>query len=244
MSSISRISGIHAGAVVDPEPDGAEDVEARAGRAQRLVEVLALEPEVGRALVRDLARDAEGKLDRIEGALERDQVADLPVVLPQGGAPDDGAIAVAPEVLELLRIEVPIGPDHPDRVGLDREVRKGDTLVFVEDAAEPGPARGAHHPRQRAHLLEIGVGERIDQTGLVVHHDARVRRHLLDDAPQSLGHGLEQADQRDRQRDGAAGQQAAQLVAGEIAPDEGEELHPPARAAPPATESTSTPLSR
>ena len=96
--------------------------------------------------------------------LQRDRVADLPAVLLRAcrarrsrrrgarGSPR------APPARSRSRAKTP-----PIVVGLDREVREGDALLLLEDAAEPGPARRRDHARHRAHLLQVGVGQRIDE---------------------------------------------------------------------------------
>src|SRR5690606_3028791 len=123
-----------------------------------------------------------------------------------------------------------------------------DALLDPERAAEPGPARRLHHALHRAHLLEVRVGQRVHEAGLVQHHDAVVRGDLVQNAVEPARHREQQTHQRDGQRDGAGGERGAQLVAGQVGPDQRQELdHERASAGaapPPRTESRSTPLSR
>jgi hypothetical protein len=204
--------------IVDAHPDRAEEVERPARRLHRLLEVLALEPEVRRTLGRDRSHDLEREVDREHRALQRHLVADLPAVLLERAFTHYRAVAPALELLELLLRDLVIGPRLGDRIGLDREVRERDTVLLAKHAAEPRPARHRDHARHRAYLLQVGIGQRIDEARLVVHDDARVGGDLLEDPVHAVGHRREEADQRDRERDRAAGQQAAQLVAREVAP--------------------------
>src|SRR5262249_60337049 len=69
--------GIEPGGIVEPHPDRAEEVEGPARGLHRLFEVLALEPEMRRALVRnradDLAREVDGEKGPMQGPLDADR---------------------------------------------------------------------------------------------------------------------------------------------------------------------------
>jgi hypothetical protein len=132
---------------VHADPHRAEKVELGTPRLQGLIQVLPLEPEVGRARVGDLSYDQELELQREDGSLQRDPVPDLPALLVERVASDEGAVAIAPEVLELCGIQLPVRPDLADGLGLDGEVGEGHPLLLFDHAPEPRPARGRRDTR-------------------------------------------------------------------------------------------------
>ena len=121
-----------------------------------LLEVLAVEPEdhgaAGLHLRRDDADDLEGQIDGEERAAQRDVLADAPAELLHGVLADQRGVADRLEAGERARVDVVVGPDVGDRLGVDREVGEH-VLRLVVDPAEPRVLVDRDDARDRLHAL-------------------------------------------------------------------------------------------
>src|SRR5208282_1589163 len=214
------------------------------------LEVIPLEPELGfvrLGLVAVVDAD-EIKFPgsaAVEGGLDGNAIANLPMEAFGKPGPGDGALTVVHEGFPLIIGDNQFGKNSALIFRVDDELGE-EVFLFDVGAAEPVVVSDGLDAGNAEDFVTVGEGKRIDD-GSAVDDDEAVRAGHIGAAVEGVTHNGKKDEEKESYGEGADGEKEANLFAHQICPDDTGEFH----ATPPAATwwgnlepSTRTPLSR
>ena len=173
------------------------------------------------------APDVELPVAGKAGARDGNAIADLEPEAVRGGLADDRALLVGEEGRPLVVGHQELGVEDPIGLVVDGELGKEVLLVLV-DPAEPVGVGDLLHPRRPLDPVLVGQGQGLDQRHLV-DDEQPVRPRHVHPRVEGGADGDEDAEQEQRHRERAHGEDRAHLAAQEVREQQGQELHRSAR---------------